>query len=217
VSGVSGWTSNGTTTITPGSGSILDFYAHNALLKSPYPAQVDANNSSDCLSTSTQSGCTAIGTTATGFSKHMTFGAATANTYDGVHQGTYLRWFYDFWTSGTPATATFNIQACPSANYSAGECSSGKTLLGSAVTGGQLTASSKSAQSTNYDVNLMATATPGTFAMLVGNPASNQSTIVVCGSTCTSGSWVLYLELTFAATTAGNYMDMVAILPLLNN
>jgi len=185
-----------------------------------YLPQADTNNTSDCLSATTESGCTTIGTTPTGFNKHLTFNASTVSTFDGTHQALRVTYFFDYWSSASPPGWVYKVQACPSANYSSGICSSGKTQLMASPTEGTAT-TNKSAQGFATEwIDLIATSTPGTFLASTtagGAVASNLSTVTVCGSTCTSGSWVMYMEMTIAAATVGNYIDQTGILPLTIN
>lgn len=176
-----------------------------------YPAapQTDTND------TWLASNVVCVATVKCPFVTHVTFpAAATSGTIDGTHTGATAKWLFNLTGSGGP-TLTYALNACASANYTAGVdattlpiCSSGTVVLWSTtaatVTIGQI--------STGYGIEVWATAggTAGTFIVskiMGGNSAGGTATgtgVIACGATCTSGAWVIYPSITYSAATAGN-------------
>jgi hypothetical protein len=148
-------------------------------------------------------------TTENGFATSFTIsGASTASTIDGIHKTMAVSWGGDVFGNNSATNVTRRVRACPVANWSAGVCSAGSSLLWTSATapyGGTTLLQ-------NTDMfYITATAAAGTFMVTMPlrpvafsqAPATSQAMLSTNCTACTGGSWVLYYTVQYAASATG--------------
>lgn len=158
------------------------------------------------------------------FVTHVTFpGAATSGTLDGKHTAVTVHWLFNATGSNSPAF-TWSLRACAAANYTAGAdattlptCSSGEVILW--ITSSAALNSAQTPSGVVFDIFAAVGGTAGTFSVsrigtggVIGNTNTGTTGVVVCGTTCSGGTWVIYPTIQYAVATAGNQVTTTGFL-----